>query len=284
MKSEGLNIGWIGLGKMGKPMSQRLIEAGYSIMVYNRTKNKEIPLKEEGAATASSPKELLEKADVVFLMVSDDQAIEDLFSGENGLLYADVREKVVVNMSTVSPAISREMSEALGNRGNFYLDAPVSGSVKQANEASLVIIAGGKRDIFERTKPLLETLGKKAIYTGDTGTGNLTKLAVNTFLGIVTQGLAEVIRFSQTKGVDTEDLLEIINNSALGSPFIKIKGEAVLQENYQAAFTLNHLTKDLRLATEAGMNTPLGTTAYNTFKEAEPDLGKEDVIAIIKRL
>lgn len=130
MNSEGLKVGWIGLGKMGKPMSEKLIEAGYSLMVYNRTKNKEIPLKKEGAATASTPKELLEKTDVVFLMVSDDQAIEDLFSGENGILHADVREKVIVNMSTVSPEISREMAEALAKRGNFYLDAPVSGSVK----------------------------------------------------------------------------------------------------------------------------------------------------------
>lgn len=96
--------------------------------------------------------------------------------------------------------------------------------------------------------------------------------------------MAEVVRFSRAKGVDTEDLLDILNNSALASPFLKMKGEAILQENYQAAFTLNHLTKDLRLATEAGMNTPLGTTAYNTFKEAEPDLGQEDVIAILKKL
>lgn len=284
MNSEDVKIGWIGLGKMGKPMSEKLIRAGYPVKVYNRTKDKEIPLKKEGAETASSPKELFEQVDIVFLMVSDDDAIKDLFSGENGLLKADVSEKIIVNMSTVSPEISREMTEALSKKGNHYVDAPVSGSVKQAEEASLVIIAGGEKPIVEKVRQLLETIGKKMVYIGDAGTGNLTKLAVNTFLGIVTQGLAEVIHFSQAKGVNTEDLLEIINNSALGSPFIKIKGDAVLQDNYQAAFTLNHLTKDLRLATEAGMDTPLGRAAYETFKKAEHDLGKEDVIAIIKKL
>lgn len=284
MNSKDLKIGWIGLGKMGKPMSEQLIRAGYPLQVYNRSKEKEAPLKKEGASSASSPKELLEQTDVVFLMVSDDNAINEIFSGQNGLLKADVSNKIIINMSTVSPEISREMAGELNKYGNHYVDAPVSGSVKQAQEASLVIIAGGEKAIFEKVRTLLETIGKKAVFIGDTGTGNLTKLAVNTYLGIITQGLAEVIHFSRENGVNTEDLLQILNNSALGSPFIKIKGDAVLQGNYEAAFTLNHLTKDLGLATNAGMSTPLGKVAYQTFKNAEPELGKEDVIAIIKKL
>ena len=279
-----MKIGWIGLGKMGKPMSESLIKAGYSVNVYNRTKEKEGPLKKDGASTADSPKELMQKTDVVFLMISDDEAVKNVFEGENGILAADVKEKIVVNMSTVSPNISRKMAQALQEKGNYYLDAPVSGSVKQANESSLVIIAGGEKAIFEKVKPLLETIGKKAILVGETGAGNVAKLAVNTFLGVVTQGLAEVINFSRSKDIDTEDLMEILNNSALGSPFIKIKGDAAIQEDYNAAFTLSHLTKDLRLAQEAGLNAPLGNAAYETFKKAEAELGGEDVIAIIKKL
>ncbi len=284
MNSDKVKIGWIGLGKMGKPMLQSLLKAGNKITVYNRSREKEDPLKKEGAATAASPKELMEQVEVVFLMISDDKAVEDVFYANNGLLAADVKGKTVINMSTVSAEVSRKVSAALESKENHYLDAPVSGSVKQAEEASLVVIAGGERSVFENVKPLLETIGKKAVYIGETGAGNLTKLAVNTFLGIITQGLAEVIKFSGSKGIRTEDLLEIINNSALGSPFVKIKGDAVLQENYNAAFTLSHLTKDLRLATEAGLDTPLGKTAYETFSEAEPDLGSEDVIAILKKL
>lgn len=265
-------------------MSESLIRTGHPVRVFNRTRKKEELLKKEGAAGADTPKELMEDADVVFLMVSDDEAVREIFTGENGILAANAKDKIVVNMSTVSPAISREMAGALKEKGNHYLDAPVSGSVKQANEASLVVIAGGERSIFEQVKPLLETLGKKAILVGETGAGNLTKLAVNTFLGVVTQGLAEVINFSRSKDIKTEDLMQILNNSALGSPFVKIKGDAAMQEDYTAAFTLSHLTKDLRLAQEAGLNAPLGNAAFETFSKAEPELGAEDVIAIIKKL
>lgn len=269
---------------MGKPMSESLIKAGHDVTVYNRTKSKEAPLKKDGATTADSPKELVEKTETIFLMISDDKAIEDVFRGKDGVLSADVEDKVIVNMSTVSPGISRKMAAALQEKGGHYLDAPVSGSVKQANEATLVVIAGGKKDIFEKVKPLLETIGKKAILVGDTGAGNITKLAVNTFLGVVTQGLAEVINFSKNKGIKTEDLMEILNNGALGCPFVKIKGDAVMQEDYNAAFTLSHLTKDLRLAQEAGLDVPLGNVAFKTFSNAEAELGDEDVIAIIKKL
>lgn len=279
-----MKTGWIGLGKMGKPMSHKLLKAGYSLTVYNRTKEKEEALTKEGASIATSPRDLLESTDVVFLMVSDDQAVADIFRGENGLLEADVKDKIVVNMSTVSPSISREMSELLQQKGNYYLDAPVSGSVKQAEEATLVVIAGGNPDIYNRVRPLLGTIGKKVLLVGKTGAGNEAKLAVNTFLGIITQGLAEVINFSLSKGLKTEDLMEIINNSALGSPFVQIKGNAVLEENYRAAFTLSHLTKDLRLARESGFDAPLGNVALETFQKAEKELGGEDVISIIKKL
>lgn len=279
-----MRIGWIGLGKMGKPMSESLVKAEHSVTVYNRTKEKEAPLKKDGAATANSPKDLMEQADVIFLMISDDEAVKNVFEGEDGILAADIKEKIVVNMSTVSPEISRKMATALKEKGSHYLDAPVSGSVKQANESSLVVIAGGEKATFEKVKPLLETIGKKAILVGDTGAGNVTKLAVNTFLGVVTQGLAEVINFSRLKDIETKDLMEILNNSALGSPFVKIKGDAAMQEDYNAAFTLSHLTKDLRLAQQAGFDAPLGNAAYETFRKAEGELGSEDVIAIIKKL
>lgn len=279
-----MEVGWIGLGKMGIPMAKSLIKAGHLVTVYNRTREKEAPLQKEGAKTATAPRSLVEQADVVFLMISDDEAVKDIFQGENGILAADVKDKIIVNMSTISPEISRKMAAALKEKGNHYLDAPVSGSVMQANEASLVVIAGGEKSIFEKVKPLLEIIGKKAILVGDTGAGNVTKLAVNTFLGVVTQGLAEIINFSRTKDIKPEDLMEILNNSALGSPFVKIKGEAAIQENYNAAFTLSHLTKDLRLAKEAGFDAPLGNAAYETFKKAETELGNEDVMAIIKKL
>src|SRR5258706_11649746 len=127
-------IGWIGLGNMGIPMSQQLIKAGYPVTVYNRSKAKEDVLKLIGAAVASSPRLLMQQADTIIIMVSDDQAIRDVFAGENGLLGTKTTGKIIINMSTVSPGISKEMASLCGQQGNYYLDAAVSGSVKQAEE------------------------------------------------------------------------------------------------------------------------------------------------------
>jgi 3-hydroxyisobutyrate dehydrogenase len=277
-------IGWIGLGTMGIPMSQQLIRAGYPVTVYNRSKEKEESLKAAGAATASSPKELIQQTDLVFIMVSNDEAIHDIFNGAEGLLSAKAGGKVIINMSTVSPGISKQMAALCREQGSDYLDAPVSGSVKQAQDGTLVIMVGGTANTFEQVKPELEKLGKLALLVGDSGAGNNAKLAINTLLSIHSQGLAETVLFAQQNDIKTEDMLAIINNSALGNIFAKIKGDAILNDNYKAAFALKHIAKDLRLAKAEGLNSPLAQVAYQTFQEAEPAHGNEDIIAVIKQV
>ncbi len=279
-----VKTGWIGLGKMGVPMSQQLIKAGYSLSVYNRSKDKEEAFKAQGIGIAASPALLLNAADVVFIMVSDDKAINDIFHGDEGLLAAKVSGKIIINMSTVSPAISKEMAAACKVQGNYYLDAPVSGSVKQAEDAMLVIMVGGEAGAFEQAKPILEKMGKLVMLVGGTGAGNAAKLAINTLLGIVAQGLAETITLAQQNGIEAEALTTLIGNSALGSPFIKIKGDAIVSNNYQAAFALKHIAKDLRLAKDLGLATPLGETAYQTYQAAEKAFGEEDIIAVMKQV
>ena len=277
-------IGWIGLGKMGIPMSQSLIKAGYPVVVYNRTKEKEENLKANGAGVASTPAELIQQADVIIIMVTDDKAIDDIFKGEDGLLGAGATGKVIINMSTVSPAISKEVAAACEQQGNHYLDAPVSGSVKQAQEAQLVIMAGGDEGIFEKVKPILEKIGRMALLVGDTGAGNTAKLAINTLLAIQAQGLAETVAFAQQNGIKNTDLVTLINSSALSSPFIKIKGEAIVNSNFNALFSLSNIAKDLRLAKGIGLSTPLGEVAYQIFQDAERVLGDEDIIAVYKQI
>ncbi|GGB29145.1 NAD(P)-dependent oxidoreductase [Mucilaginibacter rubeus] len=279
-----VKTGWIGLGKMGVPMSQQLIKAGYPLSVYNRSKDKEEAFKAQGIGIAASPALLLNAADVLFIMVSDDKAINDIFHGDEGLLAAKVSGKIIINMSTVSPAISKEMAAACKAQGNYYLDAPVSGSVKQAEDAMLVIMAGGEAGAFEQAKPILEKMGKLVMLVGGTGAGNAAKLAINTLLGIVAQGLAETITLAQQNGIEAEALTTLIGNSALGSPFIKIKGDAIVNNNYSAAFALKHIAKDLRLAKDLGLATPLGETAYQTYQAAEAAFGEEDIIAVIKQV
>ena len=288
-------IGWIGLGNMGNPMSQRFLNAGFPVTVYNRSKEKEALLSDRrrpsdlgasptSASTAPTPAALIKQTDIVFIMVSDDQAIRDIFHGDNGLLAANASGKLIINMSTVSPAISKEFAVICEKQGNEYLDAPVSGSVKQAQEGTLVVMTGGKIAAFEQAKPVLEHLGKLVIRIGDHGAGNTAKLAINLLLSFHAQGLAEATLFAAAHGVKTADFLEVFNNSAMANVFGKIKGDAILNDNYKAAFALKHIAKDLRLAKAEGLATPLAQTAFTTFQAAELKFGELDIIAVAKQL
>lgn len=277
-------IGWIGLGNMGIPMATQLIEAGYEVKVYNRSKAKEGALAEAGALLVETPKELTLQADVIFLMVSDDAAIEAVFKGDDGILSAETTGKTIVNMSTVSPAISRQMAADCAAKGHFYLDAPVSGSVKQAETGQLVIMVGGDENAFNAVKPILERLGKLAMHVGETGAGNSAKLAINSLLALYAQGLAETVLFANAQGIKTEDLLNLINNAAIGNIFTKIKGDAIIADQYQAAFALKHIVKDLNLAKAEGISSPLAKTALQTFEDAGLKYGEEDIIAVIKEI
>ena len=279
-----MKLGWIGLGNMGSPMSKRLIDAGYPVTVYNRSKAKEESLKMMGAAVASSPLSLIDQVDVIIIMVTDDQAIREIFTGNNGLLQTKTKGKIFINMSTVSPGISKEMATLCDQNDNYYLDAPVSGSVKQAEEGQLVIMVGGNEILLEKVKPIFEHLGKLTLLVGGTGAGNTAKLTINILLSFYAQGLAEAVVFGRQNGIKTEDLITMIGNSAMGNVFTKIKGDAILQNNYKAAFALKHIAKDLRLAKEAGLKTPMGEAVFKTFQQAEAALGEEDIIAVIKHI
>lgn len=279
-----ITIGWIGLGNMGIPMSQRLMNAGYPVTVYNRNRAKEAALKTAGATTADTPAALISKTDVVFLMVTDDQATRDIFAGDQGLLSAKTSGKLIINMSTISPAISQEFGGLCKQQGNEYLDAPVSGSVKQALEGQLVVMVGGSKPAFEKAAPLLQHLGRLSLHLGDHGAGNTAKLAINVLLSFHAQGLAEATLFAQQHGVKIEDFMTIFNNSAMSNVFGKIKGDAILAGNYRAAFSIKNIAKDLRLAKALGLTTPLAETAYKTFQQAEPEYGDLDIIAVIKQV
>jgi 3-hydroxyisobutyrate dehydrogenase len=277
-------IGWIGLGNMGIPMAAQLIKADYTVTAYNRSKGKEASLNEMGASIAETPKALIAATDVVIVMVSDDAAIEQIFKGEEGLFSIETSGKIIINMSTVSPSISKEMAVLCKAKGNFYLDAPVSGSVKQAETGQLVIMAGGEEAAFNQVKPILEKMGKLAKLVGENGAGNSAKLAINSLLALYAQGLAETVLFANEQGIKTEDLLELINNAAIGNIFTKIKGDAIIADNYKAAFALKHIVKDLNLAKAEGISSPLAKTALNTFGDAAAKYGEEDIIAVIKQL
>lgn len=279
-----VKIGWIGLGTMGQPMADQLLRADYELLVYNRTPQKAEKLISLGAKAVNNPKTLVEQADVIILMVSDDQATDVVFNGPKGLFEAIVKDKIFINMSTVSAGLAQKLATTCSEKGSFYIDAPVSGSVKQAETAQLVVMAGGEAAVFEKVKPILDKMAKLSLHVGKSGAGNHAKLAVNSLLALYTQGLAETILFANQNGINSADLLQVLNHAAIGNTFTKIKGEAILNDNFTAAFALKHMVKDLRLAKAEGLSTPLAQVALRSFEAAEKEHAEEDLIAIIKSL
>lgn len=280
-----VSIGWAGLGNMGTPIVKNFLKAGFPVSVYNRTKGKEEELVKAGASAVRSPQNLIQNCDVVFTMVSNDEAVKEIYLGENGFLSQPTEGKLAIDMSTVSPATSRFLAQSCAKQGMEFLDAPVSGSVKPAQDATLVIMVGGSERAYQKSKPLFGVIGKLALHLGDNGAGSAAKLAINYLLGLNLQGLAETVLFAKDNGIKPEDMLTIINEGALANGITKTKSTNILNSNFKAAFALKHLAKDLRLAKEQGIKTPLFQPLFNSYQEAlQSDLGDEDCIAIFKFL
>ncbi|MGM0712680.1 NAD(P)-dependent oxidoreductase [Brevibacillus parabrevis] len=278
-------IGWIGLGNMGVPMASNLLSAGYDVRVWNRSPEKAAPLVALGAKQTESLAQLVDECDVLFTMVSDDEAVKAIYTGTNGLLSARVSGKLAIDISTIAPETSRFLAEQSKKAGLRFLDAPVSGSVGPAKEAQLVIMVGGEKADYDAAKPMLDKLGKAAVYLGSHGAGTSAKLAINLLLGITVQGVAETLLFARSLGIDTEQMLEIISQSAVGTPLIRGKAASILADDFPAAFALKHMAKDLRLAREAGVATPLAESAQATYRHAlEEGLGELDLMAILRHL
>ncbi len=280
-----IKVGWIGLGNMGNPMATNLLKAGFELTVFNRTKEKENALTAAGALSANSPQDLINSCDIIFTMVSNDAAVKEIFDGDSGLLCSSNPGKLIIDMSTVAPATSCYLSERCNKMQISFLEAPVSGSVKPAQEGTLIILVAGTDESYKKAKPIFDVLGKYAIYLGAAGVGSSAKLAINYLLGLNLQGLAETVLFAEKNGVSKQDMLTIINEGACGNGITKLKAPSILNNNYPAAFALKHLVKDLRLAKEAGLHTPLIQPLFDSYEKAEREgLGDEDVMAIIKSI
>lgn len=280
-----LKLGWIGLGNMGNPMVMNLLKSGFEVLVYNRTKDKESPLLAVGAKSAISLLHLIETCDVVLTMLSNDDAVKEVFEGPTGLLSKGYPDKIIINMSTISPETSRYLNSICNQNQVHFVDAPVSGSVKPAEDGNLVILVGASSEVFEVVKPIFDVLGKIAIHVGEPGVGSSAKLAINYLLGLNLQGLAETVLFAERNGVSKVDMLNIINHGACGNGITSIKTPTILNDSYPAAFALKHLVKDLRLAKEAGLDSPLIHPLYDSYLTAEKEgLGDQDVMAIISSL
>ncbi|WP_042196139.1 NAD(P)-dependent oxidoreductase [Paenibacillus camerounensis] len=278
-------LGWIGLGHMGAPMAMNLLQAGYEVNVYNRSHEKTRGLVEKGAKQLNSSKEVVDQSDIIFIMLSDSNAVNNVLMLENGVLEAQTAGKVVINMSTISPEDALKFAGIISENGGQYLDAPVSGSVGAAMSGQLVILTGGDIQTLEEYKPYFDILGKSSIHFGTVGKGSSAKLAINMLLGIMGQGIAEALVFADKAGLDKEDVLALISQSGMNSPLFQAKKEMYRNEEFPSAFMLELMTKDLGLVKEAadllGTTLPLAEVANETFISAEKNgKAKLDMAAI----
>ena len=253
-------FGFIGLGIMGYPMAENLIKAGHALIVYNRTRDKAQTLAQRGALVADSLAVVARRAQVIFVCVGDSQAVEQV---AQGLLEAIQPGSVVVDCSTISPSVSRQVAEQFRRRGADFLDAPCSGSKTGAANATLTFMVGGERKVFERVEPYLLAMGKKIFYMGGAGMGLQAKLTQNLIGALTCQAMIEGFVLARKAGLAPSLVLEMLQASVARSPMIDAKLPLVLARRFDPHFSLKWMHKDLGLMLESGreLGVPLPTTA-----------------------
>jgi 3-hydroxyisobutyrate dehydrogenase-like beta-hydroxyacid dehydrogenase len=254
-------LGFIGMGGMGSRMAARLLAAGYAVTIYNRHRERTERLEKQGARVAADIHELAAHADVVLSSLADDAAVEALMLPPGGALAGARPGTVFVEMSTVSPALSRRLHDLARAKGAFVLDAPVSGTTTVAEKGELVIFVGGDEAVYERCLPVLQVLSRTAHYMGPGGSGATMKLCANTLLGLGMQALAEAVAFGLKAGLQRERFLEVLGATAVVSPSQKSKLDNVLHEAYPPAFPLRLMFKDYRLILDTAMELPAAMPA-----------------------
>src|SRR3954468_13400034 len=245
------SIGFIGLGAMGSRIAGRLLDAGHRVYATNRTAAKAQPLIERGLLWLDTPREVAASADVLISMVTDDAALEAITAGPLGLLAGLQPGHVYIDMSTVSPQASRRVAEHVRARGGDMLDAPVSGSIPQAESGTLAIMVGGERHAFAAVESLLRELGQTVTYIGPSGQGLLLKLAINISLAVQTLAFSEGLLLAERAGVDSEIAAAVMSASSIGSPMLEARVPLLLDLPEDAWFDVELMQKDVRLARQA---------------------------------
>jgi 3-hydroxyisobutyrate dehydrogenase len=244
-------VGWIGTGRMGYQLAQRLLRAGYDVAAWNRTRAKAEPLAEQGAMVVDAPADLADRG-IVCVTVAADEDLEAVISGPRGLLSGKARPDIVIDSSTVSADGSARVRQVVEAAGSQFLAAPVSGNPKVIGAGKLTVAASGPRSVFDQAEPLLATWGRGVTYVGEGEAARLVKIAHNVFLGVVAESLAEVTVLAERGGVSRAAFLEFLNESVLGSPFSRYKSPALVNLDFHPTFTSALLRKDLQLGLSAG--------------------------------
>jgi 3-hydroxyisobutyrate dehydrogenase-like beta-hydroxyacid dehydrogenase len=281
-------LGFVGLGYMGGRIASRLMDAGYPLGIYNRTRDKTRALAERGARVYDSPRTLAAEADSILSMLADDAAVEQVMLGPDGVIGAAQSGATIIDLSSVHPDTSRRLASAARMRNVAVLDASVSGSTPQAQDGSLVVFVGGERAVYERHRPILDAIGNHIFYLGPNGAGATMKLVVNALLGAGMQALAEALVLGQRAGLDKTELLDVLEQTAVVTPGQKRKLENARSGEYPVEFPLRLMYKDLlnvqRLAGQNAVPTPTIAAAEQMFAVEQAKGREEDVSAIIRTM
>jgi len=258
-----MQVAFLGMGIMGRPMASNLVKAGHTVTVWNRTPGKDV----EGARTAASPATATQGAEVVWMCVSDTKAVESVLFGPQGVEEAMREGMIVVDSSTISPSATRKFAERTRARGAHYVDAPMTGSKAGAESGTLIFMVGGDEADVESLKPLFAATGKLFFRMGETGKGQAAKLAMNLQIALIYEGFAEALTLATKLGVDAEALLSVVQASMVHSGVVEYKAPFVLKRDFSAYFPLRLMHKDIRLALDSAKEARVKLPGLETIEE-----------------
>lgn len=281
------SFGFLGLGIMGKAMAVNLVKAGFDVTVWNRNPEKTTELVALGAKQGTTPKDVAAQCDITFAMVSDPAAALAICQGPDGVAAGIGAGRGYIDMSTVDDTTSTLIAQTIAQAGGRFLEAPVSGTKKPAEDGTLIILAAGDKSLYDDALPAFDVMGKMAPYLGEIGQGANMKLVVNMMMGGMLSIFSEGMSLGQKAGLQGEQILEVIAAGAITNPMFTGKGAMLLAENYTTSFPLKHMQKDMRLAVALGdkLDLPLPTAAIanESFKQAiKAGYADEDIVAIYK--
>jgi 2-hydroxy-3-oxopropionate reductase len=255
----GDRIGFIGLGIMGRPMAKHLVDAGYEVTVWNRTQSKTAELVEAGAHLGSSPKDAAARSEITITIVADTPDVRQVILGPDGVIAGARRGTVVVDMSTISPVATREIAQALSERGVEMLDAPVSGGQRGAIDGTLSIMVGGKPEVFERVLPVFQKMGRNIVHVGGCGAGQVAKACNQLVLSLTLLGVAEALTLARKAGVDPAKVRAALLGGFAQSRVLELHGQRMLDGNFEPGFRTRLFHKDMGIVMETGRasGTPL---------------------------
>jgi 3-hydroxyisobutyrate dehydrogenase-like beta-hydroxyacid dehydrogenase len=256
-------VGYVGLGVMGSAIVRRLLAAEHDVTVWNRTRDKAEPMLAAGARWADSPREVAEQSEVVFTMVTNTAAVRAVTEGPDGVIAGLASGKVYIDMSTASPANTRDLAARVAEAGAQMLDAPVSGTSITVDQGRASVMVGGDAETFERVKPILDAIGPKVFHLGPSGSAVAIKIGINLSLAVQMLAFSEGVLLAEKSGIPRERAVEVMLASVIASPMVAYRGPLVLGHPDEVWFDCHMMQKDLNLALELGreLEVPLPTTA-----------------------